>query len=194
MSNRFDTRSEELTLENLPTPGAMKRWGSWVPTLDSKRIAYAYPLESREEAWAEAIRWLKLRAGLAMEVTINTGSGCVVQEGPSMVVETVAEARQVILREAIQELGSKGKSPEDRPFLRFRGKPTWENLAKCETYRSYDPDYPEDGMSCDYVLYEQGDLGGVGGGVWTYSVRISATAPPEVWDHPADQPCDTYTA
>ena len=43
-------------------------------------------------------------------------------------------------------------------------------------------------MTCSYLLYEHGGLGVVGGGTWPYSVELWATAPPKVWDHPADQP------
>lgn len=43
-------------------------------------------------------------------------------------------------------------------------------------------------MTCSYLLYERGPLGVVGGGAWTYSEEIWATGPPEIWDHPADQP------
>ncbi|MCY4422681.1 MAG: hypothetical protein OXC06_06375, partial [Acidimicrobiaceae bacterium] len=57
-----------------------------------------------------------------------------------------------------------------------------------ETSRRYDPADPEAGMTCSYLLYEKGPLGVVGGGAWTYSVEVWATGPPEVWDHPADQP------
>jgi len=43
-------------------------------------------------------------------------------------------------------------------------------------------------MTCSYCLFGQGSLEGVGGVMWTYGVTIWATAPPEVWYHPADQP------
>ena len=68
-----------------------------------------------------------------------------------------------------------------------RGGPTWDDLAKCETGRRYDPANPEAGMTCTYFLYGQGGIEGVGGVIWTYEVWVWATAPPEVWDHPSDQ-------
>ena len=43
-------------------------------------------------------------------------------------------------------------------------------------------------MTCSYCLFGQGSLEGVGGVMWTYGVTIRATAPPRVWNHPADQP------
>ena len=43
-------------------------------------------------------------------------------------------------------------------------------------------------MTCSYLLYRQGGLEGVGGVMWTYGVTIWATAPPEVWNHPTNQP------
>ena len=65
---------------------------------------------------------------------------------------------------------------------------TWDDLAECEEARRYDPSTPENGMQRSYVLYRQARLEGVGGLRWTYSVTIWATAPPEVWTHPTDQP------
>ena len=43
-------------------------------------------------------------------------------------------------------------------------------------------------MACSYLLYEEGNLEGVGGVMWTYGIEIWVSGPPEVWDHPADQP------
>ena len=195
MSTEFDTRRNEPNVENLPAPGARREWDShWIPTLDNEPISGAdlYGFESREEAWAEAIRWVKHRAGLAFEVRLGSQTGCVVVGDGAVIVETVTEAREVILRHAMATLRGQGNDPEEREYLRLRGGrggPTWENLTRCETDRRYDPDNPDAGMRCGYVLYEQGGLDGVGGLVWTYGVYIWATAPPEVWDHPADQPC-----
>ena len=118
------------------------------------------------------------------------------QAGPNrayipVIVETVAEAREVIVHYAKGELSGYTRDPEQREHLRFstrRGRSTWKSLAECETSRRYDPADPEAGMTCSYLLYEEGGLGVVGGGAWTYSVEIWATAPPAVWDHPADQP------
>ena len=69
------------------------------------------------------------------------------------------------------------------------GDPTWEDLARCEWRRRYDPDNSGVGMTCVYVLYEVGDLEGACGRVSTDGVCIWVTAPPEVWEHPPDQPC-----
>ena len=195
MSTEFDTRWHEPTVENLPTPGALQQWGChWVPTLDGEPISGAdqFDFESREDAWAEAIRWVKLRAGLAIEVRLGNQTGCVVMGDAVVIVETVAEARGVILRHAMDTLRGKGNDPKEREHLRLRGGKggrKWEDLTTCETDRRYDPDNPDAAMRCDYMLYEQGGLEGVGGLIWNFGVYISATAPPEVWDHPADQPC-----
>ena len=195
MRDEYGRERDAPTVESLPTPGALREWGNcWVPTLDGQPISAAQPFsfESREEAWAEAIRWLKHRAGLALQVVLGSQTGCVVMGGGAVIVETVAEARKVILGHAMNSLGDHARNPRHREHLRLRGhkaRPTWEDLAGCETHRRYDPDEPDAGMRCDYVLYEEGDLDGVGGLVWTYGVDIWATAPPEVWDHPADLPC-----
>jgi len=194
MSKGADTNRHEPSVENLPTPGALHEWGhDWAPTLDGEPIGRAsYGFASREEAWAEAIRWVKHRAGLAMEVRLGVQTGCVVEGDTVVIVETVAEAREVILRHAVENLRGKGTGPDEREYLRLRGGragPVWEDLARCETDRRYDPNTPDAGMRCDYVLYEQGGLDGVGGLVWTFGVYVWATAPPEVWDQPADQPC-----
>ena len=181
-------------VENLPTPGAVLEWGHyWLPTLDGKPIPVRapYPYRSREEAWAEAIKWVKHRAGLAFEVRIDSRAGCVLSGDIPVIVETVAEAREVIVRYAQGSVGGRQREPEQQEHLRFRtrrGRSTWKSLLKCETSRRYDPADPEASMTCSYLLYEEGGLGVVGGGVWTYSVEIWATAPPAVWDHPADQP------
>lgn len=169
-----------------------------MPTLDDKPIRDLGYLdfESRKEAWEEAIRWVRHRAGLAIRVRLGSQEGCVPTPGEAIVVERVAEARRAILRHAKSALREHGRDPEDRRYLRLKGGkkgPTWKDLAQCEINRHYDPDNPESGMTCSYLLYEQGDLGVVGGGVWTFAVSIWATAPPEAWDHPADQPCGLDT-
>ena len=199
MALDFDAIRREPTVENLPTPGALREWEySWVPTLDGEPIeSLRYSgFESRGEAWAEAIRWVKHRAGLAIEVRLGSMTGCVITADDVVVVETVAEARKAILGHAMDALGDHARNPERREHLRLKGHkgdPTWEDLARCETDRHYDPGNPDAGMRCRYLLYEQGDLDGVGGLVWTYAVNIRATAPPEVWNHPADQPCGLDT-
>ena len=134
---------------------------------------------------------MKHRAGLAFEVRIDSRAGCVLSGDIPVIVETVAEAREVIVRDAQGSVGGRQREPEQREHLRFktrRGRSAWKSLLECETSRRYDPADPEAGMTCSYLLYEEGGLGVVGGGVWTYSVEIWATAPPAVWDHPADQP------
>ena len=125
------------------------------------------------------------------EVKLGSLTGCVMLEDRPFRVETVAEARAVILRYATDALGHHAHSPEKREYLRLNVRPggaTWEDLAECEEGRRYDPADPDTGMTCSYLLYLQGGLEGVGGVMWTYGVTIWATAPPEVWDHPADQP------
>ena len=195
MDSDLDTSLDRPTVENLPTPGAVREWGhSWAPTLDGEPIGDAGPFgfRSRAEAWAEAIRWVKHRAGLAIEVRLGSQTGCLMRGDGVIVVETVVEARQAILAHAMDALGGHARNPERRECLRLerrKGGPNWEDLTRCETTRRYDPDNPDAGMECSYLLYEQEDLEGVGGVVWTYGVSIWATAPPEVWDHPVDQPC-----
>ena len=181
-------------VENLPTPGAVREWGHfWVPTLDGEPISVRapYPYRSREEAWAEAIRWVKHRAGLAIEVKLGDRRGCVLSGDESVIVETVAKARKAILRHAMRAVADHARDAESREQMRLRcgkGRPTWNDLAKCEEGRRYDPHNAEAGMNCCYLLYQHGPLGVVGGGAWAYEVWIWATAPPSVWDHPADQP------
>ena len=117
--------------------------------------------------------------------------GCVSWEDSPFHVETVAEARAAILRYAMEMLGHHADEPEKREYLRLNvpaGGPTWDDLIECEEGRRYDPAKPEDGMKCSYFLYLQERIEGVGGALWTYFVTIWATAPPEVWDHPADLP------
>lgn len=125
------------------------------------------------------------------ELTLGTLVGCVLDEGRSFVVETVAEARSAILQHAMGALGHQAHDPKWREHLRLNvgsDGPTWEDLIECEEGRHYDPDQPEKGMRCSYFLYGQDGIEGVGGVMWNYSVTIWATAPPEVWAHPADQP------
>ncbi len=126
-----------------------------------------------------------------VELTLGSLRGCVLIEGESSFVGTVAEARVAILQYAMDLLDHHADEPEKREYLRLNvgaGGPTWDDLAECEEGRRYDPSRPEDGMRCSYFLYQEGGIGSVGGLMWTYSVVIWATAPPEVWDHPADEP------
>lgn len=126
------------------------------------------------------------------EVRLGDMRGCVlIENAATVVVETVAEAREAILSYATEALGHHAHDPERREYLRLNVRPdgaTWEDLAECEEGRRYDPADPGAGMTCSYLLYMQGGLEGVGGVMWTYGVTIWATAPPEVWDHPSDQP------
>lgn len=126
------------------------------------------------------------------EVRLGDMRGCVlIRDAATVVVETVAEAREAILSYARDALGHHAHDPERREYLRLNvrsGGATWEDLAECEEGRRYDPADPEAGMTCSYLLYLQGGLEGVGGVMWTYGVTIWATAPPKVWDHPTDQP------
>lgn len=181
--------------QELPTPGAVQYWEhEWVPTVDGEPIPRDYPLSgfaTREEAWAEAIKRVKHRAGLAFEVKIASRSGCCVIGDTPVIVETVAEAREVIVGHAKRNSYERRSETDDREHQRFRTRPgrsDWRSLLECEISRRYDPADPEAGMTCSYLLYEKGPLGVVGGGAWTYSVEIWATGPPEVWDHPTDQP------
>ena len=125
------------------------------------------------------------------ELKLGSMTGCMMLEDNPFPVETVAEARSAILQHAMDSLGHHAHDPEKHEYLRLKvrpGGPTWEELAECEEGRRYDPADPETGMTCSYLLYTQGGLEGVGGVMWTYGVTIWATAPPEVWNHPADQP------
>ena len=195
MASDFESGSHVTAVENLPRPGAVQLYClEWVPTLDGEPISEPYPpsyYRSREQALAEAIKRVKHRAGLAFEVKIDSRAGCVLSGDIPVIVETVAEAREVIVGYANGSVGGRQREPEQQEHLQFRtrrGRSAWKSLAECETDRRYDPADAEAGMTCAYLLYEEGGLGVVGGGVWTYSVEIWATAPPAVWDHPADQP------
>ena len=125
------------------------------------------------------------------ELKLGMWRGCVMLEDHPFAVETVAEARSAILQYAMDALDHHAHDPEKRKYLRLNvrpGGPTWDDLAECEEGRRYDPSKPEEGMKCSYLLYLQRGIPGVGGLIWAYSVTIWATAPPEVWGHPADQP------
>ena len=124
------------------------------------------------------------------EIKLGRLTGCVMLDDQPVAVETVAEARSAILRYAMDALGHHAHDPQRREHLRLNVRadgPTWQDLIECEEGRRYDPAKPDDGMQCSYSLYRQGGIEGVGGLRWTYSVTIWATAPPEVWGHPADQ-------
>ena len=174
--------------QELPKPGAVQYWErEWVPTLDGEPILRGYPPPSfptRKEAWAEAIKQVKHQAGLAFTVEIDTRSGCVLSGGIPEIVESVAEAREVILRYAGTGRGKSRREADDPWIVRFntrRGRSNWKSLLECETSRHYDPAEPEAGMTCFYLL-EECRVEGVGG------TAIQVTGPPEVWDHPTDQP------
>ena len=195
MASEFESGRHVTAVENLPRPGAVQLYHlEWIPTLDGEPIGGPYPqshFRSREQALAEAIKWVKHRAGLAFEVTIGSRAGCCLSGDIPVIVETVAEAREVIVSYAKGELSGYTRDPQQREHLCFttrRGRSSWKSLAECETNRRYDPADPGAGMTCSYLLYDEGGLEGVGGLVWTYSVEIWVTGPPEVWDHPANQP------
>ena len=125
------------------------------------------------------------------ELKLGNWRGCVMWEDQPFHVETVAEARSAILRYTMDMLDHHAHDPERREYLRLKvgaDGPAWDDLIECEEGRRYDPNKPEDGMKCSYFLYREGGIEGVGGVMWTYSVTIWATAPPDVWGHPADQP------
>lgn len=200
MASDFESGPHVTAVENLPRPGAVQLYSlEWVPTLDGEPIGGPHPLSyfrSREQALAEAIRNVKHRAGLAFEVKIDSRAGCCLSSEIPMIVETVAEAREVIAGYAKGELSGYTRDPEQREHRHFttrRGRSAWKSLAECETSRRFDPAHPEAGMTCSYLLYDEGGLEGVGGMIWTYSVAIWVTAPPAVWDHPADQPAGLDT-
>ncbi len=200
MASDFESGPHVTAVENLPRPGAVQLYSlEWVPTLDGEPIGGPHPLSyfrSREQALAEAIRNVKHRAGLAFEVKIDSRAGCCLSGEIPVIVETVAEAREVIVGYAKGSVGGRQREPEQQEHLQFRtrrGRSAWKSLAECETSRCYDPTDPEAGMTCSYLLYDEGGLEGVGGVMWTYSVAIWVTAPPAVWDHPADQPAGLDT-
>ena len=126
-----------------------------------------------------------------LELTLGLWRGCVMCEDRPFTVETVAEARSAILRFAMEALDHHAHDPQRRQYLRLNvgaDGPAWPDLIECEQGRRYNPGKPDDGMKCSYLLYRQDSIEGVGGLRWTYSVTIWATAPPKVWNHPADQP------
>ena len=131
---------------NLPRPGAVQLYHlEWVPTLDGEPIDEGYRwhrFRSRERALAEAIKWVKHRAGLAIEVTIGSRAGCCLSGDIPVIVETVAEARKAIVSYARGELSGYTRDAQQREHLRFktrRGRSTWKSLLECETSRRYDP-------------------------------------------------------
>ena len=195
MASDFESSRYATAVESLPRPGAVQLYyHRWVPTLDGEPIdghylSDGYP--TREQALAEAIKRVKHEAGLAFEVKIGGRSGCCLIGDTPVIVETVAEARQVIVRHAKGNGGESRREPDDQEHQRFRtrrGRSAWKSLLECETSRRYDPADPEAGMTCSYLLYEKGPLSVVGGGAWMYSEEIWATGPPEIWDHPTNQP------
>ncbi|MYD04949.1 MAG: hypothetical protein F4X21_08530 [Acidimicrobiia bacterium] len=192
MVTKWDNESREITLENLPTPGAERTEEGYRPTLDGQPLStYSPVFNTRKEAWAEAIRWVKHRAGLAYTVEIESQTGCLIEAAVPVIVETVDEARRLILDYAVQAVDHKNP-PDSRHKMRLKGweeGPDWDDLNRCIDYRRYDPDRPDKGMRCSYELYVDGPLGGVGGLLWTYYVGITAVSSPEIWDHPLDQPC-----
>ena len=130
-----------------------------------------------------------LKAGF--ELKLGSLTGCVMSEDHPFAVGAVAEARSAILRYAMDALGHHAHDPKKREHLRLNvpaGRPTWDDLVECEEGRRYDPADRDTGMTCSYSLFRQGGLEGVGGVMWTYGVTIWVTAPPEVWNQPADQP------
>ena len=194
MASDFESSRFVTAVESLSRPGAVQLYYfEWVPTLDGEPIDDDRHLrfQTREQALIEAIKRVKHEAGLAFEVKIGGRSGCCLTGDIPVVVETVAEAREVMVRHAKGNSGDPRSEPDDREHQRFRtrrGRSAWRSLLDCETSRRYDPADPGARMTCSYLLYEKGPLGVVGGGAWTYSVEMWATGPPEVWDHPADQP------
>lgn len=196
MASEFESGSHVTAVESLPRPGAVQlHYLDWVPTLDGEPVDGHYRwygIRRREDALAVAIKRVKFQAGLAFKVEIDTRSGCVLSGPLPEIVESVAEARKVIVHHAGGGRGGSGHDePDDYGRVRFKtrqGRSAWKSLLECETSRRYDPSDPEAGMTCSYLLYEHEGLGVVGGGTMPYSVELWATAPPKVWDHPTDQP------
>ena len=125
------------------------------------------------------------------EIKLGMMMGCLISEGEFFHVETIADARAIILRHAMGALGHHAHDsqwPEGLHLNVGADGPTWEDLIQCQEDERYDPANPDVGMQCSYLLYRQGGLEGVGGLIWTYCVAIWVTAPPELWGHPADQP------
>ena len=196
MATDYEAGRHVTAVESLPRPGAVQLYHlEWVPTLDGEPFEGSflrYRFRTREEALAEAIKQVKHRAGLAIEITIESRTGCVLSGDPPVIVETVAEARKAIVNHAKGLIGGRQRQPDQREYLRFRtsrGRSAWKSLLECETHRRYDPANPDAGMICFYSLYQEGNLEGVGGVMWTYGIEIWVTGPPQVWDHPVDQPC-----
>ena len=196
MASGFETGRQVTAVERLPRPGAVQLYHmEWVPTLDGEPFEGSflpYGFRTREEALAEAIKQVKHRAGLAIEITVETRTGCVLSGDLPIIVETVAEARKVIASYAKDLIGDRQRAPDKREYLRFRtsrGRSAWKSLLECETHRRYDPAGPDARMACSYLLYLEGNLEGVGGLMWTYGIEIWVTGPPEVWDHPANLAC-----
>ena len=195
MATDFETGGYVTAVESLPRPGAVQLYRmEWVPTLDGEPFEGSFlrhRFRTREEALAEAIKQVKHRAGLAMEITIETRTGCVLSGDLPIIVETVTEARKVVASYAKDLIGDREREPDKQAFLRFRttwGRSAWKSLLECETHRRYDPADSDARMACSYLLYEEGNLEGVGGLIWTYGIEICVTGPPEVWNHPTDEP------
>ena len=184
MSQECDTIWDRPTVEDLPTPGKLRDPGDRrLPTPDGEPIGDSgrFAIGRREESRSAAIK-----------IRLESQEGCCIMGLSPVVVDTVAEARLAILRQAMRSLGNLAHDPRNPEHLRLRPRAdgvAWEDLINCETDRRYDPDDPDAGMRCDYTLYKSGGLEGVGGLIWTFGVYLAAIGPPEVWDHPADQPC-----
>ena len=194
MASDFESSRYVTAVESLPRPGAVQLYYfEWAPTLDGEPIDDDHYLRfrTREEALAESITQVEHHARLTIEVTIGGQSGCCLDGDFPVFVETIAEARKAIVSYAKGSLSEYTRNLEQEQHLRFktrRGRPAWKSLLECEIRRRYDPADPEAGMTCSYLLYEEGPLGVVGGGAWIYSVEVWATGPPEIWDHPTNQP------
>ncbi len=186
MSSELGSSHSETVVENLPRPGAMP-WGySWMPTLDGERIPVRHEdrfgmsgFDSREEAWAEAIKWVKACAGLAFEIELGVGSGCLLNK-ETVVVETVTGAREAIAH----HVRSVARG-DDRETVSL----SWEDLAEYEDSRRYDPNDSEAAMTSSYSPTEDDVVEGSDGTLHRVTYYVWATASPAVWDHPADSAC-----
>ena len=195
MASDFESGRHVTAVEKLPRPGAVQlNFLEWAPTLDGKPISEPSSpsyYRSREQALSEAIKRVKHRAGLAFEVTIGSRAGCCLSGDIPVIVETVAEAREVIVGYARGDLSGYTRDPEQRDHLHFktrRGRSKWKSLTEWRDEPPLRPGRPRSGHDLLLPALRGGWSRSRRRCAWTYSVEIWATAPPAVWDHPADQP------
>ncbi len=132
------------------------------------------------------------------EISLMHQQGCMGMGEPPVVVTSVSEARKEIVRfvtEKADEIRSKEESGyRTRDRVVVGPDLPWESLSEIENSRHYDPSEPECDMTVYYLLEFHPGLEGVGGIMWPYVNQVEVTGPPEVWDHPPDQPCGMHDA